>query len=91
MPMTIDRAAWPVAAVGIAALALAGFQPSGPVTPGRFTADPALGGTSFGVAVWHRQSPTSPLSKVKLGLGLTLSLKEERKRQPDMIRSCVVR
>ena len=34
----------------------------------------AFAGTSFGVAVWHRQSPTSPLSTVKLGLGLTLAI-----------------
>lgn len=34
----------------------------------------AFAGTSVGVAVWHRQSPTSPLSQVKLGLGVTLAI-----------------
>lgn len=34
----------------------------------------AFAGTSFGVAVWHRQSPGSSLTSVKLGLGITLAI-----------------
>ena len=34
----------------------------------------ALAGTTLGVAIWRHQSPESPLSHVKLGLGLTLAI-----------------